>query len=271
MRDVLVRVRDLSHWGDICAYAADIAARTNGTLTGVYVEPVPLPIAVPGAGADVVVAAQQSTRVDMDHAARDFVTWATQVGARQAFWQVAEGDAPKVLARLSASHDLLVVGRDPYEPLASVAELGEIVVASRAPVILAPSRRRDAMLGCIAVAWNHSQEALAAIHAARPLLAHATKIVLLEGGAPDLRAQHGWNPPFDIMRYMSWQGFRVERHAIRGESNEAGEMLVRTARRHGAGLLVMGAYGRSRISEWALGGATRAVLFDASLPVFLKH
>ena len=156
--------------------------------------------------------------------------------------------------------------------LLAVARIsGEIVVASRAPVILAPSRRRDAMLGCIAVAWNHSQEALAAIHAARPLLAHATKIVLLEGGAPDLRAQHGWNPPFDIMRYMSWQGFRVERHAIRGESNEAGEMLVRAARRHGAGLLVMGAYGRSRISEWALGGATRAVLFDASLPVFLKH
>ena len=176
MRDVLVRVRDLSHWGDICAYAADIAARTNGTLTGVYVEPVPLPIAVPGAGADVVVAARQSTRVDMDHAARDFVTWATQVGARQAFWQVAEGDAPNVLARLSASHDLLVVGRDPYEPLASVAELGEIVVASRAPVILAPSRRRDAMLDCIAVAWNHSQEALAAIHAARPLLAHAGRL-----------------------------------------------------------------------------------------------
>jgi nucleotide-binding universal stress UspA family protein len=39
----------------------------------------------------------------------------------------------------------------------------------------------------------------------------------------------------------------------------------------GADLLVMGAYGRSRFSEWALGGATRQVLNRAHLPVFMRH
>jgi nucleotide-binding universal stress UspA family protein len=48
-------------------------------------------------------------------------------------------------------------------------------------------------------------------------------------------------------------------------------MIAHAARRCHADLLVMGAYGRSRLSAWALGGATRSVLFDASIPVFLKH
>ena len=271
MRDVLVHVRDLTRWGPIGAYATDIAARINGTLTSVHIESVPLPTSVPGAGADVVVATGARMRSPETRAAEGLTAWATAMGARQAAWQVAEGDTPRVLARMSAWHDLVIVDRDPGEPAASVSELGEIVVASRAPVIVVPSRRREAKLDCIALAWNHSEQALAAIHAARPLLAHATRIVVLEGGTADAHADEGWNPAFDLVRYMQWQGFRIEREPVRGESAAAGERLAEAARRQHADLLVMGAYGRSRLSEWALGGATRSVLFDASLPVFLKH
>lgn len=272
MRDVLVHVRDITRWGPSGAYATDLAARHNGTVTGVYIEPVPVPVAVPGAGADIVVAAQMArARRDPLRAAESLAAWATTMGARQATWQIAEGDAPRVLARMSAWHDLIVLDRDPDEPAVSVRELGDIVVASRAPVIVLPARRREARLDCIALAWNHSEQALAAIHAARPLLAHATRIVVLEGGTADLHGDNAMSPSFDLTRYMAWQGFRVERETIAGESAAAGELLVQAARRQRADLLVMGAYGRSRLSEWALGGATRSVLFDASLPVFLKH
>ena len=271
MRDVLVHLRDITRWGPSGAYATDLAARLNGTVTGVYIEPLPVPVAVPGAGADIAVAAQGRVRPDRLRAAESLAAWATTMGARQAAWQIAEGDAPRVLARMSACHDLIVLDRDPDEPAASVRELGDIVVASRAPVIVLPARRREARLDCIALAWNHSEQALAAIHAARPLLAHATRIVVLEGGTVDMHAGEGLNPAFDLARYMAWQGFGIEREAIAGESAAAGELLVQAARRQRADLLVMGAYGRSRLSEWALGGATRSVLFDASLPVFLKH
>jgi len=270
MRDVLVHVRDLSKWGHAGAYATDIAAHLNGTVTGVYIEPVSPPPAAPGLGADVVVAASR-VRPDLSVAAECLAAWARTMGARQASWQIAEGDAPRVLARMSAWHDLIVLDRDPQHPVASVRELGEIVVSSRVPVILVPPRRREATLDCIALAWNRSDEALAAIHAARPLLAHATRIVVLEGGSADEPLDGGLVPAFDLMRYMTWQGFRVEHDTIRGESSEAGEMLIHAARRHRADLLVMGAYGRSRLTERMLGGATRSVLFDASLPVFLKH
>lgn len=273
MRDVLVHVRDLAQWGNIGAYATDLAAHLNGTLTCVYVEPAPATIAVSGPGVGVALArdAVRSRAMARERAARSLAEWATAMGARQAAWQVAEGDVSRVMERMSAWHDLIVVDRDLDQPLASVHELGTLVVASRAPVIVVPPRRREARLDCIALAWNHSEEALTAIHAARPLLAHATKIVLLEGGAPDRHIDEGWNPKFDLERYLHWQGLRVEHETVGGESAVAGVMLVQAARRQGADLLVMGAYGRSRLSEWALGGATRSVLFDASMPVFLKH
>jgi hypothetical protein len=274
MRDILVHVRDASRWGSLGAYATDLAAHINGTLTGVYIDPVPAPIAAPNAGADVVVALREGVRADTRRnagAAEAFTAWAAAMGARQATWQIAAGDVPDVLARMSAWHDLIVVDRDPDEPLSSVRTLGAIVVASRAPVILVPPRRREARLDCIALAYNRSDEALAAIHAARPLLAHATKIVLLEGGTPDGNREADWHPKFDIARYMAWQGFRIEHEPVGSESSVDGEMILQRARRHHADLLVMGAYGRSRLSEWALGGATRSVLFDASIPVFLKH
>ena len=275
MRDVLVHVRDLANWAHPSAYATDMAARVNGTLTGVHVEPPHAPVASVGADRGVAIATGEAANTQAPRAGErigsKFAAWATAMGARQASWQIAEGDVPSALARLSVSHDLVIVDRNPQDPIASVRELGEIVITSRAPVILVPPRRREATLDCIALAWNHSEEALAAIHAARPLLAHATKIVLLEGGTRDARLEQGWSPAFEIGHYLSWEGFRIERQTIRGESSAAGELLIEAARRHRADLLVMGAYGRSRLSEWALGGATRSILFDAPLPVFFKH
>jgi len=271
MRDVLVCVRDPAQWGHAGAYATDIAARLGGTLTGVCIEPASqTPLAVPGAGADVAVgtmtARQRSGNV---RAAEGLAAWANAMGTKQTAWHEMEGSIADVLARMSAWHDLIVVDRDMHDPAASVHELGEVVVSSRAPVILVPPRRREALLDCIALAWNRSEESLAAIHAARPLLAHAKRIVVLEGG--DAEQPLNEVPGFELARYLAWQGFTVEHDTIRGESSQAGDLLIHAARRHRADLLVMGAYGRSRLSEWVLGGATRSVLFDAPLPVFLKH
>lgn len=39
----------------------------------------------------------------------------------------------------------------------------------------------------------------------------------------------------------------------------------------GSDLLVMGAYGRSRVREFILGGATEHMLHDPKAPLFLVH
>jgi nucleotide-binding universal stress UspA family protein len=55
------------------------------------------------------------------------------------------------------------------------------------------------------------------------------------------------------------------------EGSEAGAVLLERARTLNADMLVMGVYGRSKISEFIFGGATRAVLSAAELPLLLSR
>ncbi|WP_337190546.1 universal stress protein [Tsuneonella aeria] len=50
-----------------------------------------------------------------------------------------------------------------------------------------------------------------------------------------------------------------------------GETLQNAAIEEGADMLVMGAFGHSRLAEFILGGATRDILDRPSLPVLLSH
>jgi nucleotide-binding universal stress UspA family protein len=51
----------------------------------------------------------------------------------------------------------------------------------------------------------------------------------------------------------------------------AGEVLLAQAAAHAADLLVMGAYGHTRLREMVFGGATRHVLREATLPVLFAN
>lgn len=251
MRDLLVHVRDASRWSSAVFYAGDLAARLRGSLTGVHL--------------------RDCTEQSRSAAADRFAGWAIAAGVSSPAWQVSPGETASVIARLSLYHDVVIVDRGASHPGPSMRQLGSLVAASRAPVILVPPRRRIAHLRCIALAWNHSDRAIAAIHAARPLIERAERVVLLSGGAPEEGEEHGWMPKFDIDRYLGRLGIRADHEVVHGESAVAGEMIVALARRCRADLVVMGAYGGSALSEWALGGATRSVLLDATIPVLLKH
>jgi hypothetical protein len=274
MHDIMVYTGRHDAWGSGVEYAADLAARLDGALTGVFVHPSPLYMMPPYAPGSVIQAAFEAAREAEQSAwaARDaFTTWAMKIGVRQAFWQVAEGRTPETLAHIGNWHDLLVLERNADMPWGAPPDLGAIVLASRMPCIVAPPGCRDAPLGRMAIAWNGSAEAVRALHAALPLLHHASTIVLLDGGrrAPDIEA--GWLPPFDVDAYLARHDIRVTKKPILVDDDGAGEAILAAAGEVGAELLVMGAYGRSRFSEWAFGGATRTVLREATLPVLMRN
>ena len=72
-------------------------------------------------------------------------------------------------------------------------------------------------------------------------------------------------PEFSIGRYLERHGIHAETHPM------ADDAVHEKATALQAGLLVMGAYGRSRFSERILGGATRRALWNATLPLFVQH
>ena len=204
-------------------------------------------------------------------AAPSFEQWARELGVRKAAWQVAEGDVPSVLAHLGNWHDLLVLGRDASLPWGTPPLLGSIVLGCHLPCIVVPPGCTQPKFEMIVVAWNGSPEAIRAIHSAAPLLARAKRIVVLYGREREQFSEIGWNPEFNLARYFAREDIAFEHRGLEAGADDAGIAILAAAASQGADLLVMGAYGRTRFSEWMFGGATRHVLAEATLPVLMRH
>lgn len=138
---------------------------------------------------------------------------------------------------------------------------------SAVPVLVVPARGEFTSVGArIAVAWNGSNEARRAIGSALPLLCEADKVHLLMVDEGSAAAETG----ADMAVFLARHGVNAEADIDR-TSSDAGAALVRASVEYGADLLVMGAYGRSRLREMVMGGASRTMLESMEVPVWMAH
>lgn len=275
INDILVYANNFESWSVAVEYAARLAASEQANLTAAYIYPTPS-FMMPAYGASALLAAivEHTHRIEKESLAaeQNFTAWARGLGVPHANWQVVEGYLPDALTHIGNWHDVLVLGRDGELPWESAGDVGALVVRSGLPCIVVPQGWHGATsIECVAVAWNGAPEGLRAIHAARPLLKKAGRVVLLSGRRRDPLAEIGWRPEFALHAYLRRHGIEVEDVEIGATGAEVGEALLDAAARANADLLVMGAYGRNRFSEWVFGGATRHVLEHAGLPVFMRH
>lgn len=275
MQDILAYTDHFETWTPGPAYAADLAAGLGAALTGVYVCPSPTEAVAAYDAPELLAEFLETTRLLEDRASRArtaFIEWASRRGVHSAEWQVAEGYVPRMLEHIGNWHDLLVLERAAESPWGSATELGNIVLTSGLPCIVVPPRMSGARTrDCLVLAWNGSPEAIRAIHAARPFMATAKRVVVLSGEPRERAGEIGWQQEFDLNHYLGQHGVQAEVRPLATDTKEVGPGLLEAAAEVGADMLVMGAYGRTRFSEWAFGGATRHVLSAASIPVLMRH
>jgi nucleotide-binding universal stress UspA family protein len=84
-------------------------------------------------------------------------------------------------------------------------------------------------------------------------------------------APRGVEPAAEIAETLAHHGVKTEITHVTSDGMNAGETLLRAAKDHGAGLLVMGAYGHGRFTEFVFGGATRHVFRNLTTPVLMSH
>lgn len=164
--------------------------------------------------------------------------------------------------------DFNLVGWEKGNPTSRAVAEAVIFGAGR-PTILLPELHDVGGLDHIAVAWDGSRVSARAVADAQPLLAKCEKVsVITVIGEKPL-------DELDAGEHLA-EGLRergLQAGAIRVEAGEApvGVTLQEQAIQLGAGLLVMGGYGHSRVRDFILGGATEAVLDDLRLPALLSH
>jgi nucleotide-binding universal stress UspA family protein len=275
MQDILAYVENSESWAPSVEYAARLAAAFDASLTGAYVCPSPVAVMpaydAPGLLANLIESTRQLE--DIAFAARgSFISWAEGMGVPRASWQVAEGYLPSVLEQIGNWHDLLVLGRAVDAPWGTAQTLGNLVLSAGLPCIVVPPQHAGGFaLDSVALAWNGTAEAIRAIHAARPLIRRAGRVVVLRGENRHPASGVGWKPEFELSAYLQHHGIQAEEQSIASTDDDAGASLLDAASKLHADLLVMGAYGRTRFSEWIFGGATRHVLGHASMPVLMRH
>lgn len=174
---------------------------------------------------------------------------------------------PAAAARATALADLVILGQgglNHADPRGEV--LGQALLQQLTPTMIARGQP-SALSGLAAIAWDGGAQAGRAVRAALPLLAEASEVVILQSSRgldlmaadPDARR---------LQTYLALHGI-TRTSASPVEGDHEGEALAAAARSRGAGLLVAGAYGRSRLREVVFGGATRSFLGDRDGPSLL--
>ena len=121
------------------------------------------------------------------------------------------------------------------------------------------------------VAWDSSQAASSAVHAALPYLKEAQEVVI---GCIDpvmTSEQDGQEPGADVAAWLSHHGCKVTVSQFPSGGREVGQCIQDRAAEFGADLVVMGAYGHARMIQTVLGGTTRSMIEQLDLPVLLAH
>ncbi|KUF12615.1 universal stress protein [Pseudoponticoccus marisrubri] len=141
----------------------------------------------------------------------------------------------------------------------------------RVPVLVVPddvtppaSPRR------IVIGWNESNEALRAVRDALPLLAGAETVHVAVIDPP----QHGPNrsdPGGAVSQFLARHGVKAEIDVLSKTMPRVSDVMLRHVADVNADMVVMGAYGHSRFREAILGGATRNMLEQSGVSVFMSH
>jgi len=121
----------------------------------------------------------------------------------------------------------------------------------------------------VVVAWDGGLSAARAMAEALPILTRATEVRLLQilNEKPDGKVPRA----AEAARHLSAHGVAALVDEIDAAGRTIGVVLDDYLAIQAPDLLVMGAYGRSRVREMILGGATRHMLTRPGLPVFMVH
>ena len=180
-----------------------------------------------------------------------------------------------VAAHCAHYADLSIVagsGGESSEADTTHAYLGSLLIESGRPVMVVPQGCRTPMLPRrILAAWKPTRETARAFHDALPFLCNAEGVDIVIVNPVGGERGHGEQPGADIATHLSRHGVKVNVVVLPAERIDISVALLRHAGDIGADMLVAGGYGHSRFREWALGGVTRELLMNATIPMFFSH
>jgi nucleotide-binding universal stress UspA family protein len=181
-------------------------------------------------------------------------------------------DAPEgedIVGSYGRVFDLIVLSRPDATSLGMHRRALESgLFESGRPILLSPASPPKQIATNVLIAWNGSTEQTRAIAFAMPLLQQAerVKVLTIPGGAgvPGPSGEQ-------LTRSLQRNGIPATPLTVELDGRSTGETILAAAASEDCDLLIKGAYTQSRLRQLIFGGATRHILANATLPVFMAH
>ncbi|MQX35004.1 universal stress protein [Roseospira navarrensis] len=277
LQDILVHLDRSHHCQARAEAAARLAARHGARLTGLFVRTTPhVPQFVMSQLGPEVAQAQRRFADEASAKARAMFDKAVAGVDVTSEFRDPTGELLDTLVLHARYSDLVIVGQyDRHDDdMADEREAADsVIMDSGRPVLVIPYAGAFPVIGeTVMVAWNASREATRAVADALPILQAAKTVhVLAVNPRHNGVNGHGDVPSADICAHLSRHGVNAIAEHVVAHDTDTGNTLLSRASDAGADLIVMGAYGRSRLRELVLGGATWNILHHMTVPVLMGH
>jgi nucleotide-binding universal stress UspA family protein len=250
----------------------NLAARFNAEIEAIFARIPPfIPASVDGILTPQIVEAQQTVYHQRAENARKALSAAAASGPIQPIWTAIDGPALDVMIARARFADLAVIGQPAPEETDAVTDYdlpAELVMGLGRPVLVVPHTGEFADVGRrVLVARAGTRESRRAAWDALSVLDPSSKVtVLMVNPKNGTRSSEA-----DMKAWYTRHGIDAEIRTVQSQEREVGDVLLATAAEISADLIVMGAYGRSRMRELILGGATHTMLKRMKVPVLMSH
>jgi nucleotide-binding universal stress UspA family protein len=276
-KDLLVHVDDTRSCPGRMQAAADLAAAHEAHLTGVYIIADPSPAAFVSGDMpeDLLDDLQWRARERADAALARFAEIAArnQIAFETRIDRVLYTELADALSTNARYADLAIIGQaDPEDPAGPLYLPEEATLGSGRPSLVIPYIGPAPTLGQrVTVAWSATREGARAVNDALPILARAQAVDVVTVNPSEAPFGHGEEPGADIALHLARHGVKVEVQRIDTRELDVANAILSYVADRGSDLLVMGAYGHSRLRELVLGGVTRTILREMTVPVLMAH
>lgn len=187
-------------------------------------------------------------------------------------WRSSPHFPREVLIEQARAADILVIGREfisgdmyrTYDP-------GTVILEAGRPVLVLPHGIKRVDFARVLIAWKDTREARRAVRDAVPLLKKAQSVAIGVTNPSAAALTSTDDQIADLTQYLARHGVSVDQQIETVAGDDDGSILLQLAERYRAGLIVAGAYGRTRLSEWIFGGVTRHFLTSSPIPCLFSN
>lgn len=193
---------------------------------------------------------------------------ATEADGVTAGWRETEGLEGQVVGDYGRLFDLIIIGRNFGQPWIDWSVMCEAALFETGrPVLVAAAETPSSIGERVVVAWNGSTETARCIALSMPFLERADSVLVL--------TVEGWQVPGpggdQVTAHLRRNGISASAKHVDSGSRSVGEAILDETKEFNADLIVKGAYTHSRLRQLVFGGATRHLLHNTPIPLFMAH